>query len=430
MKLLIIGAATHEQAAIAERLECLSEQDLEILELEIKLVGLDNYAASIGSADVVVLGPSLNEQVISIARHISVYAPAAQMIHFVADETYRQGNFRECYHSGIRRVLPMCSSSMDLFQELIGIHEDFCKNGRSTRGELCVVVAAKGGSGSTSVVAALGEICHENQKKVLLWDLDTSTSDLSRALSVYATANEGIESWVRAEKLVNRESLKAGVVAVSDFADVLSPPRALAEATDLSCHTDGIGIVSRIVDVARGSYDKIIVDIGAAVGPSYGALLRASDRIIVLSGGCALGVSATDLVIRRISSIVGSLDKVSILCAGTADPQQIREELDPSGTMSEKSWSLPSFPEDPRAGTWPGTGRTFYSLGSPSTRRVLEAVGQELGICSVNTELPTQKIDKIKSSVVDFVGAKKASLENVAKFQASVSSLQRIIHKS
>ena len=102
---------------------------------------------------------------------------------FVSDREYGGGAFRSAHSVGVRKVFPDSASSLDLLQELVGIHADFRKDGRTFEGRVVVIVHAKGGVGATSIAAALGEVCSDAQRRTLLWDLDVETKDLSRALA-------------------------------------------------------------------------------------------------------------------------------------------------------------------------------------------------------------------------------------------------------
>ena len=87
-------------------------------------------------------------------------------------EAYSGGAFRIAQAAGVRKVFPDDSSPLDLLQELVAIHGDFRKQGKVKEGKVVVVAHAKGGTGATSIAAALAQVCDVYRSQTLLWDLD------------------------------------------------------------------------------------------------------------------------------------------------------------------------------------------------------------------------------------------------------------------
>lgn len=389
MKLLIVDATTEAQAYCAKRIEAFNQSDMEMLDLKVKLVSDRDFVQRVGEADVLLLGSGLGERATAIARQAMSVVPWLHIVLFVTDEAYGGGAFRAAHSVGVRKVFPDSASPLDLLQELVAIHAEFRKEGRAREGRVIAVTHAKGGVGATSIAAALGEVCSVFSRRTMLWDLDVETRDLSRSLTVNGVEAKVVSSWVNGSRDISRESLKDALIPISSDVSVLMPPDRMAESMDLVCHTDGMGIVQRILELARVMFDVIIVDTGGRMGPATGGLLRNADVVLVVIDDTILGLTAVDLYLTFVKTLVPSTDRIVFLVnpysGALLGVPQIAAELEPVHHLGDLPWRLPPVPNDPKAALWPGSGRTLYSMGQKSTRVILERVARELGVLEGDT---------------------------------------------
>ena len=384
MRLLIVDKTAEGQAACARRIEAFSQSDVEMLDLRVKLVLDREYASQIQEADVVILGSGLGEDGPHIARSILTQMPWLHLVMFVSDETYSGGAFRAAHAVGVRKVLPDNASPLDLLQELVGIYAEFRREGRIREGRVVCVTHAKGGTGATSICAALAEVCSVYRRRTMLWDLDVETRDLCRALTVNGAEAKVVSSWVNGARAISRDSITDALIPVSQDVSVLMPPDSMAEAMDLVCHTDGMAICQRVLDLARVMHDVILIDTGGRIGPATGALMRAADEVLIVIDDTVLGLTALDLYLSYAKALVVGADRISFVVNGYSGSllavPQIEAELEPVHQLGERPWRMPPVPVDPKASLWPGSGRTLYSMGQKGTRAALEDVGAELGL--------------------------------------------------
>lgn len=384
MKLLIVDSSTESQAFCAKRVESFNRADIEMLDLKVKLVHERDFAERVGEADVVVLGSGLGERSTALARQAMSIAPWLHIIMFVTDESYGGGAFRAAHSVGVRKVFPDSASPLDFLQELVAIHAEFRRDGRTREGRVVAVVHAKGGVGATSVAASLAEVCSVFHRRTLLWDMDVETRDLSRSLTVNGVEAKVVSAWVNGSREISRESLKDALIPISSDVSVLMPPDRMAESMDLVCHTDGMGIAQRVVELSRVMFDVIIVDTGGRMGPATGAILRAADVVLIVIDDTILGLTAVDLYLTFVKTLVGGTDRIVFLVnpysGALLGVPQIAAELEPAHHLGEAPWRLPPVPNDPKAALWPGSGRTLYSMGQKSTRLALERIARELGL--------------------------------------------------
>src|SRR5690349_12698289 len=150
MKLLIVDSTTESQAFCAKRIESFNQSDMEMLDLKVKLVSEREYVERVGEADVLVLGSGLGERATGLARQAMSMVPWLHIIMFVSDEAYGGGAFRAAHSVGVRKVFPDSASPLDFLQELVAIHAEFRREGRTREGRVIAITHAKGGVGATS----------------------------------------------------------------------------------------------------------------------------------------------------------------------------------------------------------------------------------------------------------------------------------------
>lgn len=384
MRLLIVDSTTEGQASVARRIEAFNQSDVETLDLRVKLVSDKDYTDRLHEADVLVLGSGLEEKATAIARNAKALVPWIHIVMFVTGDAYSGGAFRAAHFVGVRKVLPDTASPLDFLQELVAIHAEFRREGRTREGRVVVVTHAKGGTGATSIAAALAEVCSVHHKRTMLWDLDVETRDLCRSLTVNGVEAKVVSAWVNGTRELTRDSLSEALIPISSDVSVLMPPDSMAESMDLICHTDGMGIVQRISELSRVMHDAIIVDTAGRMGPATGALMRVADVVLIVIDDTILGLTAVDLYLSYVKTLVGDTDRIVFLVnpysGALLGVPQIAAELEPAHQLGEKPWRLPPVPNDPKAALWPGSGRTLYSMGQRATRVALEHIAKEIGL--------------------------------------------------
>lgn len=395
MRILIVDKTAEGQAMCARRIEAFSQSDIEMLDLRVKLVLDKDYQGQLREADVLVLGSGLGDMAPAIARNALAQMPWLHVVMYVSQTAYSGGAFRAAHSAGVRKVLPDESSPLDLLQELVAIYSEFRREGRIREAKIVLVTHAKGGTGATSICAALAEVCSVYRKRTLLWDLDVETRDLCRSLTVNGAEAKVVSSWVNGTREISRDSICDALIPVSQDVSVLMPPDSMAEAMDLVCHTDGMAICQRVLELARVMHDVILIDTGGRISPATGALMRAADEVLIVIDDTVLGLTALDLFLSYVKALVVGSDRITFLVNGYSGTllavPQIEAELEPVHGLGQRPWRLPPVPVDPKASLWPGSGRTLYSLGQKGTRASLEEVCGELNLINRGEQAPEQR---------------------------------------
>lgn len=389
MIVLVIDTSAESQADTVRIFESIPPTDAEVLDLRFKLASENDFESKLDEIDIAVLGPQLGERGLAIARRISVSHPWIQILMVCSDEAYRQGLFRNAPFVGVRKVFPVSGNPLDFLQELIAIHAEFKREGRAREGRLIAVTHAKGGVGATTIAAALGEVASLSGKRVLLWDLDIETRDLTRSLVSADEEAKIFSQIVNGSREVSKEALLECLAPIADNVSLLPPPDSMAESVDLVCHTDGINLTQRILDVARISFDYLIVDTAGRIGPTTGTVLRLCDICVFVIDDTVFGLTAADLYLNFVMGLLEESTRIRFLVNGLSGPagivSQIAQELSVGHNLTDENWLLPPVPADTKGSSWPGSGSSFYGLANQKTKSVLDRIGQELGLLELKS---------------------------------------------
>ena len=385
MKLLIIEKNVERQGDYTRRIKSFDRRDIEMFDLQVSLATELDATDQIVGMDVVILGAGLGEATLNLARKLHTLNPKARMIWFAGESMYSAGFFRQAYAVGIQKVLPTSASNLDLLQELVAILDALRREGSVHEGSLVCFIQAKGGSGSTTLCAALASACESKGKNSLLWDFDVDTADLSRSLSVGAVQSGVFGNWLDGTSELTRESVKLAASAVSDYISVLPPPReSMAESFDLVCHTQGLTLSNRIAELSKATFDAILVDTAGRLGPATGSLISVADHVVLVIDDTVMGLTGLNMFVNFIKPLIQEKNSLVFLVNGTSRAslaiKEVRDSLESIHRFGADAWRLPPIPLDHAGTGWAGSGDTLFTLGSRETRAAFETIAKELGL--------------------------------------------------
>lgn len=384
MKILAVDSSSVGQAQIARRIESFDPADLDSLDISVSLASEANFLDRCEQSDVLILGSGLGEASCEMARRAKGSYPNLEIILYVSDYGYSSGAFRAAHTAKARKVITDGASPLDLLQELVAIQEDLRSKGKARNGQIIAVVQAKGGVGATSIAAALGEVCSEHNRSTLLWDLDVESKDLSRSLKATGDIGRQLTAWINNSREITRGTLRDATVSLSEHVSILVPPHSLPAALDMVNHPDCVPVVDRIADLARVSFDNVVIDTAGRLSAAVGTLVRSADIVLVVIDDSVLGLTAINQFIVSLSSMMkGNLGAVRFLLSGTKTPlRELRSIADPDKIFGEEAWSLPAIPFEPNASKWPGVGKTLYSVCHRNVRKCFETIAGDIGMLS------------------------------------------------
>ncbi|MEZ4753038.1 MAG: hypothetical protein R3A13_01860 [Bdellovibrionota bacterium] len=414
MNILIVDKTTEIQATLASKVKSLTAESLDQLDVSLSLAGTNNYAAKLNQTDVLILGPESAVEAVSLIRIAASRDSNIHIILYVKDADYSELFLKEVYSAGAHKVLLDSSSSMDLYQELLLVDSKNYKSGKNSLGKLIAITSAKGGVGVTSFAAGLAEVCNDHGRTTLLWDLDFESRDLSRGLLAFDDRAEIVNDWVTGRKILkNKTSLLEALIPIANNANLLVPPSGMAEGMDLSCHTEGLKLISRIIELSRLTHQITIVDLSGITGPAKGAIIRLADHVIALTGDCTFGYTSLHFYLDYIKNLLGDLSRLKILKTNRVKTlDELRQIVDPERTFPDSVWTLPILANDSSAKNWAGSHKTIFSKGSNATRSAMIEIASQLALIDSkvdSTEIKS-KISKVKSIFGNYSGRNPGAL--------------------
>jgi Flp pilus assembly CpaE family ATPase len=381
MRVLIVESGSAEQASTARRLEAMDRVDKDTLDLSVGLSDEHGALERLNTCDVLLLGASLGERSLALARQAKASAEQVQILMIVSDSMYSAGAFRAALGTGTRKVFAESAPLLDMVQELMSVREEFRASGRVRPSRVIAVVQAKGGVGATSACAALAEVCGAQQQRTMMWDLDIETRDLCRAFVIDGPHADVVGNMVQGEEEISRDSLRRAEVGVSSHISILPPPSQISSCIDLVGRVECLEAVQALLGTARATHDNVIVDVGGRLGPAAAAIIRDADAVLVMLDDSLLGLSAARFFIPTLRSLVRNQESILFLCSGiSVSRSELAKHMQQDDETTSNAWSLPAIPFDSAAARWPGSGKTLYGMGCKQTRRAFEQIAATLDL--------------------------------------------------
>lgn len=185
---------------------------------------------------------------------------------------------KRAMQAGVRHVLPAPMSqaavqhAVDYLNESASLSSRFLDN----KGELLAFLTAKGGSGSTFLASNLGYVLAAAGKRVLLVDLNLFFGDMVANVTDRKPGSS-ILDIARQNEQIDAALLSSSVLAARENLYVLAAPL-LPYRTEVLTPA----ILQKIIELALGEYDFVILDVGRTLDPTTIKALDMADRIYLV----------------------------------------------------------------------------------------------------------------------------------------------------
>ena len=176
-------------------------------------------------------------------------------------------------------------------------------------GELIAIVSGKGGTGKTSLCAAIAQALAENGEQVLCIDCDVGMRNLDIALGISQLGSlsfqEALEYGLdKATQHPNFPSLQFLTAPVNSFADMVDSEE-----------------FGRLLEDARSRYAYILLDAPAGVDAGFRLAAHYADRIVVVTGSDPASVRDAG----RAGQLLQAMGKDNIrIIVNRIDPKMIK----------------------------------------------------------------------------------------------------------
>jgi hypothetical protein len=233
-------------------------------------------------------------------------------------------------------------------------------------GKFMLVAAGKGGSGGTTISAAIGEMLLHKGYRVAIIDLDDFSQSLTRFLQVKPCINENLQLLLEGARPIVGEFIEHAYSQVwKDESFSLVTPVGVANYYGLT-GPDTTRRLLQVIDYMKGSFDWIIVDSNIANRLVQRSLLKVADYILVILNNDPASLFAATQAIRENRIYASPAGTLVPLCNCTdrngLNPSFIKGEIGRADKSYLDKWG-PTIPYCSKARNWPGSGGTAYSFG-------------------------------------------------------------------
>ena len=178
---------------------------------------------------------------------------------------------------GVREVIQTPFSASTIQQAVTRVRERIAAQGMPrSPGKLLAFMPCKGGSGATFIATNLAYAISTEHKRVCLIDLNLHFGDAALHISEQAPTSTVVDLAAQIDRL-DGALLESSMLRVSPWLDLLAAPESPASAVDVRPES-----VERLISVARGCYDFVLVDLSRTLEANVIKVLDCADRIYLV----------------------------------------------------------------------------------------------------------------------------------------------------
>jgi len=308
--------------------------------------------------------------------------PSTPLMVCTTEELGSLSTLEQIARLGADDVLGDKSTAEDFIRKLILLSR---KVQKASSGTLILVEGGKGGVGTTSLTAGLGELLAEQGKRVVVVDGDYESQDLSRFLQAKPFINDALRLLLDEQRPVTDEFVSQCVVPV--WQDVpglrcVPPP---PETDDLYAASVGQArIYAALFESLDTQADVVLVDVAATRGMLRSVLYRIADVLLFVVNNDPASLFASIDRVERAHSALSAGAKLFIVengsFAGGLSNELLREEFVRSAKIERSQWIDGALPFCRQGARWPASGGTLYSQGARRMVSRLTEIAEALSL--------------------------------------------------
>lgn len=235
---------------------------------------------------------------------------SAPGVHMVLVSPDRSTEFlMRAMRAGVREVLPAPISIMAVKQavEHARGHLSIGTRHRDHLGQVLAMIPAKGGAGATFLATNLAYALSRQGKRVAVLDLNLHFGDASMFLGDNGGACSVVDLARQTQRL-DSALLESSMIKVSPQLHVLAAPESPEDIGEVS-----MAGLEKIIELARGQYDFVVLDVGNALDPVAVKALDLADHIGVTLQLTLPFVRAAKRMVGAFRALGYPRDKLSVI---------------------------------------------------------------------------------------------------------------------
>src|SRR5215469_2651980 len=183
----------------------------------------------------------------------------------------------EAMRSGIQDFIPKPVDAVSLNKLLHRVESDSQPIAAPSGNKLIVIMGAKGGVGTTTVAVNLGvQLCSHANKRTILLDFarPLGNAHLLLDLNLRFGLRDSVENLDRLDSHFLAGLLTAHKTKLEILGGVTQPEE---------WQTISVNVLDRVVNVAKNSFDYVLVDVGSQFSSEWSAILRMARMILIVT---------------------------------------------------------------------------------------------------------------------------------------------------
>lgn len=383
LELLILDKSAESRNKIRNRI-CdfiyTGSQSVDILpRVSVKSISLEELNFQ-KSPKLILVGSEILIKDRGVISDIKTLFPNAVVVAWINDNLNKLFVIEELARLGVSDVFLENITANEFFRKLIILVR---KTNKKQNSKIILVDSGKGGSGVTSIVAALGEVYLDKGKKVLLVDCDVESQDLSRFLQVRPFINENLGVILDGLKPITQDSLKECYYNVWEDEENLYLMTPTIDAENIysiksSYYKNFLSVFENLDTI----FDYIIVDVACFKGILKTSLYRVCDILLVIVNNDPASIFANLELIKNSKNLLSANAKLYIIenkHDETLIPSDIlKNEVLTSSLLLDDSYFTYSLKTSKSAAKWPGSGATLYSAADGDFQKILFSLSEKI----------------------------------------------------
>jgi len=328
-----------------------------------------------------ILGEGLAQRGISQVAQIRRQLPDARLLLVIPSGLETLAFVEEMTRAGVDDFITRRSTAFEILQKIVTRAQSEQKK---TSGTLILVESGKGGLGTTSITAALGDELSETGKKTLIVDLDTETQDLCRFLQVKPFINENLQLILSAQRPPHAEFVAQCVLPVKENLSCLPPcpdNDALYEGRTAQVQT-----FFNVLRALDAEYDAIVVDTGSSRGSFLRSLYKVTDKVLFVLNNDPATLHASVDKVRKLKAMLSPGATISLIENNSTRyglPRGVlAQELVRIAGIEPDAWTGVTLGMTREAAQWPASGYTLRGAGDKQISASLSKLATTLGFSS------------------------------------------------
>jgi pilus assembly protein CpaE len=276
--MLTVGIASSDKASSAQLAAALQQTGLVQSIQEWTIPGAKMPDAREAAPDVVLLELGRDaEPFFSFGAHLRRIRPATRLIAVSAASPPSQELLLEAMRGGVQDFLPRPVYADVLKEMLSRFAEESGAEERPSLDKLIVVMGSKGGVGATTVAVNLGvQLSVFAHKQVVLLDFARPLGNVHLLLDLRPKfgVRDAVDNLARLDSHFLVGLLTPHKTKLQVLAGATQPEE---------WQTIGVTLLERVVNVAKSSFDMVVLDMGSQFGGEWAPILKMARMILIVT---------------------------------------------------------------------------------------------------------------------------------------------------